>query len=133
MQPENQTADIARLIEAFGRGLAQGLVGARAVTTLKAKQRKTRSKKITQQPVQEDLFPMPTFGREEEIPTDQLVKAMAEFEAEIENNRPVRKPSPPPPKTFPGDEKFPKVDADTYQPSREDDTEGRSTGIPWRS
>jgi hypothetical protein len=134
MQPENQTADIARLIEAFGRGLAQGLVGARAVTTLKAKQRKTRSKKITQQPVQEDLFPMPTFGREElEISPEQLAQRMQEFEAEMAVDKTIRRPSPPPPKDFPGDDKFPKVDADTYQPSREDDTEGRSTGIPWRS
>jgi hypothetical protein len=128
--------DLAQLVEAMARGLAQGIVGARPVTTLKAKQRKPRSKqfKVVDQPQQESMFPMPTFGREElEISPEQLAQRMQEFEAEMAVDKTVRRPSPPPPKGFPGDDKFPKVDQDTYQPSREDDTEGRSTGIPWRA
>jgi hypothetical protein len=128
--------DPKELIEAFGRGLAQGLVGARAVTTLKAKQRKTRSKKVlpVASPVQEEMFPIPTFGREEEITPEQFAQMMSRAETSMGNPPPEhRRPSPPPPKEFPGDERFPKVNSDTYQPSREDDTDGQATGIPWRS
>lgn len=128
--------DPKELIEAFGRGLAQGLVGARAVTTLKAKQRKTRSKKVlpVASPVQENLFPIPDFGRNEEMSPEQFAGTMQRAEQEIGNPPPEhRRPSPPPPKDFPGDENFPKMNSDTYQPSREDDVGGESTGIPWRS
>jgi hypothetical protein len=128
--------DVTGLIEAFGRGLAQGLVGARPASTTKPQQRKPRSKKVLPgaSPVQEEMFPIPTFGREEEITPEQFAGMMQRAEQEMGNPPPPhRKPSPPPSKDFPGDENFPKMSSDTYQPSREDDVSGESTGIPWRS
>ena len=117
--------DLERLVEAMARGLAQGIVGARPVPTKQAKQRKPRSI-----PQQEEMFPMPDFGREEVSP-QQFAQTIERMEQEF-SDRPVRKPSPPP-KEFPGDEQYPKMTSDTYQPSREDDTQGQATGLPWRA
>ena len=120
--------DLERLVEAMARGLAQGIIGARPVPTKQAKQRKPRS---IPQPKQEEMFPMPDFGREEVSP-QQFAQTIERMEQEF-SDRPVRKPSPPPPKEFPGDEQYPKMTSDTYQPSREDDTQGQATGLPWRA
>jgi|ERR1017187_60337 hypothetical protein len=126
------------LVEAFARGLTQGLLGARPVAATQKRQRKPRSikHKVVPEAEQESLFPMPDFGRSEagEIDPEQMTEALLRMEQEIQAQKPThRVPSPPPKKEFPGDEQYPKMSADTYQPSREDDTEGQSTGIPWRA